>query len=226
MHNNRALRKMPIESSNDLPHIALAVGKHDTGARISSLFDTGAALSTGYLPYHMFMKLKHPETVHSYEACDGSNPFDPITLTGAISNAPGYNVSKHGILSAVIRYFTPYKDNDGKRLLFCIALGNVMTVKSILGSTVIDQWELELKFKPREVISHKLRATFALEYTRTVRTHEPIAMQEQPTVNTAKAQGCNDPSDVTTSQVAALVAKAAGEDKASSSGVSASYAWG
>ena len=169
----------------------------------------------------MFMKLKHSKAVYSYEACDGSNPFDPITLTDAISNAPGYDVSKHGILSVVIRYFTPYKDNNRNRLLLCIALGNDMTLNTILGSTVIDQWELELKFKPKEVISHKLCATFVLEYTRTVRTHEPLSIQEQPTVNTAKAQRCNDPFDVTTSQGAVLVAKAAGEDEASSVGVSA-----
>ena len=49
------------------------------------------------------MKLKHPETVHSYETCDGDDPFDHITLTGLISTVPGYDVTKHGILSGVIR---------------------------------------------------------------------------------------------------------------------------
>ena len=53
-----------------------------------------------------------------------------------------------------------------------------MTVNTILGSTVINQWELELKFHPKEVVSHKLRATFELEFTDTVRTHEPIIIQE------------------------------------------------
>ena len=119
------------------------------------------------------MKLNYPKTVHSYEVYDGSHPFDPIALTGAIENAQGYDVSKHGILSAVIKYYTPYKDDNGNRLLFPVAIGNDMTVNTILGSTVIDQWELELKFRPKEVVSHKLRAIFELEFTDTVRTHAP-----------------------------------------------------
>ena len=139
VHTNSALRKMPITSSNNLTHIALIIGTQKDGSHISTLFDTGAALITGYLPFHMFNKLAHPNMVHSYESFDGNNPFDPITLTGAINNTQEYDTAKHGILSALIRYYTPYQDSNGNCLIFPVALGNDITVNTILGTTVIDQ---------------------------------------------------------------------------------------
>ena len=81
------------------------------------------------------------------------------TPTGAISSAPGYDVSKHGVLSSVIRYYTPYKDIHDNRLLFCVALGNDMTVNTILGNPVINQWQLELKFNPRGRVWPQLGGT-------------------------------------------------------------------
>ena len=169
----------------------------------------------------MFMKLKYPETVHSYEACDGSSPFDPITLTCAVCTALGYDINKHGVLSSVIRYFTPYKDSNGNRLLLCVALGNDMTVNTILGSPLIDQWQLELKFNPRAVISHKLHASFELKYINTARTHTPDSN------NNAIAKQCNvNPSDATTTEVAAMVALAKGKGNNSSGNSVATYAWG
>ena len=44
---------------------------------------------------------------------------------------------------------TSYKDRHGKQFLFPVELGNDMTANIILGTTVIDQWVLELKFNPR-----------------------------------------------------------------------------
>ena len=65
--------------------------------------------------------------------------------------------------------YMPYKDNDGNDLLFLVVTGNNVTVNAILGSTMIDQWELELKFNHKEVVSHKLRTTLELEFIDTVR---------------------------------------------------------
>ena len=49
-----------------------------------------------------------PEIVHSFEEFNGANPFEPIKLCGAITDPSAYNQEKHGILSAVVRYNTPY----------------------------------------------------------------------------------------------------------------------
>ena len=103
VHTNSDLHKIPITSSNDLPHISLVIGTQKDGPRVSTLFDTCVALITGYLPFHIFNKLTHPNMVYSYESFDDNNPFDLITLTGAIDNTQEYNTTKHGILSTIIR---------------------------------------------------------------------------------------------------------------------------
>ena len=93
---------MSIDSRNDLPHMSIKLGKTRDGASLNVLFDTGAALTTGLLSYHMWLKLYFPAAVHSYESFDGDSRFDPITLTGAIVNSASNNSSQHGTLSAVI----------------------------------------------------------------------------------------------------------------------------
>ena len=48
------------------------------------------------------------------------------------------------MLSAVIRYKTPYQDSHGNRLLFLVAVGESMAVNTILGNTVVTEWKLAL----------------------------------------------------------------------------------
>ena len=52
----------------------------------------------------------NPKAVHSFEEFNGPQPFDPIKLTDAILNTSYYDAGIHNILSAVVRYFTPYRD--------------------------------------------------------------------------------------------------------------------
>ena len=158
------LRRMPITSSNDLPHCFLVLGQSRSSLLLSVLFDTIEALTIGYLPTHKKIMDNNPKAVHNFEEFDGPNPFDPIKLTGAITNTEDYDASKHGILSAVVGYFTPYRDTKGNRLLIPVALGMEMAVDTILGNTVINQWGMELKYNPPMITSHKLRETFELKY--------------------------------------------------------------
>ena len=103
-----------------------------------------------------------------------------------------------------------------------------MTVNTILGSTVINQWELELKFNPNKVVSHKLCTTFELEFTDTTHNHAPIPIQEPTASITVSANWLTytNPSDISTSRIAVLVTEAAGEARTSSGSASASYARG
>ena len=81
-------RPMPITSRNELPHIKLTISccNGNNAIGIKMLYDTGAALSTGFLDYHENIWKKHPKVVARYEKFDGENPFDPIKLCGAINN--------------------------------------------------------------------------------------------------------------------------------------------
>ena len=75
-----------------------------------------------------------PGIVASFERFDDSNPFEPIKLGGAIRHPDDYNESMHGQLTAIIRYKTPYFDNDGSPICILFGIGNDMSVNTILGS--------------------------------------------------------------------------------------------
>ena len=99
VYTNTELRRMPISSSNNLSHCSLYLGQARSLLLLSVFFDTGASLTTGFLLTHKGIMDKNPKTVHSYEEFNGLNPFNPIKLTGAISDTADYDVSKHGIFS-------------------------------------------------------------------------------------------------------------------------------
>ena len=85
--------------------------------------------------------MKKPYLVHSFEVFDGNNSFDPIKLLREIDSVSDYDPEKHSMLSAVIRYFTPYRNANNQPLLLPVALGEVMAVNTILGNTVIREWK-------------------------------------------------------------------------------------
>ena len=72
---------------------------------------------------------------------------------GAIGNVGGYDPVRHGSLCAVIWYYTPYRNNQGRQLLLSVALSDSMSVNTILGNTVINEWRLALGFAPPLVTS-------------------------------------------------------------------------
>jgi hypothetical protein len=127
---------MPIRVDNGLPHIHISLGI-SSDASLSIIFDSGAAPSSGYLPYHLWVMRERPDLVASFEQFDDANPFEPIKLGGAISQPDDYNELEHGTLTAIIRYHTPYADHKGNPIQIAFGLGNGMTVNTILGMPVI-----------------------------------------------------------------------------------------
>jgi len=142
---NTNLRPMPITSQNELAHIKMLICDIATKELIglSMMYDTGVALNTGYLPYHNEIVKHHPSVVKRLKYFNGKNPFEPIKLCGAITHPSDYDSEKHGILSAVVEYHTPYKYRNGEPVLLAIALGNSMTVNTILGFSTIREGGLE-----------------------------------------------------------------------------------
>ena len=98
------------------------------------------------------------------------NPFDPIKLCGALLDLSDYNVEKHGILSAVITYHTPFKSTEGKPITFSVALGADMSVDTIIGIPFIKELALELRLVTPTLIAHNIRTTFPVIYRETVLT--------------------------------------------------------
>jgi hypothetical protein len=161
-----SLRPMPIRVDNGLPHLRLNLGLH-ADATLSVLFDSGAALSSGYLPYHLWIMRENPDIVASFEQFDDSNPFEPIKLGGAIRHPDDYDVSLHGQLTAIIRYKTPYVDHDGSPIRISFGLGNDMTVNTILGMPIIKDLGMLPNFRTARVTCEDTPATFDIRYHET-----------------------------------------------------------
>ena len=168
--NVRETRRMPITSQNELPHLDFQVGQPLDAMSLSFLYDTGAAINTGYLPYHKKIINECPQIVESYEEFNGSNPFEPIKLVGAITDPDVYDKDQHGVLSAVVRYKTPYFLRSGKAFILCFALGSDMSVNSIFGLPGILEIGLEPRFSKSEFLAHNLRAKFKICYRETTKT--------------------------------------------------------
>jgi hypothetical protein len=105
-----------------------------------------------------------PDIIESYEEFNGTNTFEPIKLCGAIHDPSTYSTERHGILSAVIRYKTPFIVN-GRAITLDFALGKDISVNSILGFPAITELQLEMRFRPWPHISTSiLERVFKVEY--------------------------------------------------------------
>jgi hypothetical protein len=161
-HIDPPRRPMPIRVDNGLPHIRISLGPLDGNISLSALFDSGAALSSGYLPYHLWIMRENPEIVASFERFDDENPFEPIKLGGAISHPSDYTESVHGQLTAVIRYKTAYVCHDGAPIHLSFGLGNDMTVNTILGLPTICDLGMKPDFRRALVTCDDTPAVFSL----------------------------------------------------------------
>jgi hypothetical protein len=128
---------MPIRVDNGLPRICISLGASDD-TDLTVLFNSGAALSSGYLPYHLWVMRENPDLVASFKCFNNANPFEPpIKLGGAICHPDDYNESVHDQLTAIISYKTPYTNLNGNPIHISFGLGHDMTVNTILGMPII-----------------------------------------------------------------------------------------
>ena len=186
---DKNIRRMPITSRNELPHIRFPIGNANSDGSLHNLFDTGAALNTGLLSYHQSLKKIRPELIHSYEEFNGTNPFDPIKLCGALKDTSDYSTATHGILSAVIRYKTPFVIN-GKKITISYALGKDVAVNSILGIPTITELQLEYKFSPcAHVTSSVLERVFKVEYNEAMCSEASVHTATQ--VQSSRSSSCD-----------------------------------
>lgn len=118
----------------------------------------------------MFIMKDRPQIVDSFEEFNGANPFEPIKLCGAIIDPALYDKEKHGILSAVVRYKTPYMLDNGEPYKLSFALGTDMSVNSIFGLPGILEILLEPRLLTNVFLAHNSQAKFAIEYKETTRT--------------------------------------------------------
>jgi hypothetical protein len=166
VNTTQYLSPMPIHVNNGLPHICLSLGaSSNTG--LSVLFDSSAALSSSYLPYHLWTMHKHPDLVVSFECFDDANPFELIKLGGAICHPNNYNKLVHGQLTPIIRYKMSYMDLDSNPIHISFGLGHNMTLNTILGMSIIKDLGMIPNFWAGTVVCEDTTATFKTSYQET-----------------------------------------------------------
>ena len=95
---------MPIPVDNSLPTLQLLLGPSPSGSiNLGCLFDSCAAISSGYKLFHWYLMSKFPEIIHSYEEHDDpARPFHPIKLAGTIKDPNQGDKDVLGELSAIV----------------------------------------------------------------------------------------------------------------------------
>ena len=92
------ISKMPITIHNWLPCIDLTFGPiNDASAvKLAVPWDSCAALNSSNLQFHCWIISQYPHLVSEFIMFDNKNPFEPIKLSGAVTNPDNYNIDKHG----------------------------------------------------------------------------------------------------------------------------------
>ena len=134
------LRHMPLDLDNGLPAIEFRFGNCiDDEICFLCHIDTCAAMNTGNLLVHQWIMTKHPYIVSSYEQFDDENPFDPLSLSCAVTMDE--ISATYGKLTAVVTYHTQYKDLEGNPITLSFGLGASVAVNAIVGLPTIRKWK-------------------------------------------------------------------------------------
>lgn len=132
------LRPIPVAITSCLPTIDLRLGTATdppSPTVLTVLLDTCAGLNSGSYVFHKALADIYPNCVADFVEFDNDlNPFEPVRLTGAITDPSDYDpASLHGSLRAVITYHLPYTFVDGSPVKLSIALGTEVSVNTIVG---------------------------------------------------------------------------------------------
>jgi hypothetical protein len=154
---------MPVNIDNGFPNLTLHLGTPPNGqVELTGLFDTCGSLNTGLLVFHVYVASQYPDAVESLRFFDSNDPFEPIKLEGAVSDPSDYDASRHGLLTAVIRYKTPYKTTAGQNVAISIALGTDVSTNTIFGLPTLSAFEFVLDLKTLSAFSPTVMETFQL----------------------------------------------------------------
>ena len=80
----------------------------DEENKIRMLLDTGAAMNSGSLAYHLWVMSQCPEMVAEFIQYEDDTGYDVVQLLAALDSDSNYQPLDHGKMTAVIRYKTPF----------------------------------------------------------------------------------------------------------------------
>ena len=100
---------MPFSINNSLPFLSILLSLTvEANNGMMMLVDTGPAMNSGHLDYHLWVMFQCPEMVAEFLQCGPNTDYDVVQLLAALDLDPCHLPNTHGQMTAVIRYHTPY----------------------------------------------------------------------------------------------------------------------
>ena len=153
---------MPISINNNLPCIDFRAGN---GAHHSlslcMLVDSGAAINTGHLAYHLSVMAQFPDIVEEYIECRPGTKYALVHLKVAVTQSTAVDQFNDGTLSTIIRYKTPYRC-DSQHLILSFALGSSISLRTILVTPALKAMHSVLDLSDKKLVLKRLNVTLPL----------------------------------------------------------------
>ena len=101
-----------------------------------TLYDTGAALNTGYLPYHLAIAKKYPHLVNSITQAE--DKYESIVLSGIVKENEAQKQQKNmTVLPTVIEQKFHHPTKTGGQMFIKFVLGNDVAVNDVVGNVTL-----------------------------------------------------------------------------------------
>ena len=125
---------MPICISNCLPSVSLILGiQEEEKSKMRMLVDTGAAMNTDNLQYHLWVMSQCPDIVHGFLQCGKDTAYDVVHILAALDLKDVNKTKTQGQMTAAIHYKTPYTVASKGPFILSFALGHDVSLRSVLG---------------------------------------------------------------------------------------------
>ena len=125
---------MPTGIDNSLPSASLILGiLEDNGNKMRMLVETGAAMNTGNLRFHMWVMFQYPDIVDDRLQCGKDTAYDAEHLLADLDLNDIDTDASHDQMTAVIRYKTPYTVDGKGPFILSFVLSNDVNLRSVLG---------------------------------------------------------------------------------------------
>ena len=124
---------MPIGIHNFLPSVSLILGSLEGEEnKMRMLVDTGSAINTGNLRFHMWVMSQCPDIVDEFLQYGNDTLYDVVHLLVTLDLKNVDTDTTHGQMTAVIRYKISYTIAGTKPFILSFALGNDVSLRSVL----------------------------------------------------------------------------------------------
>ena len=101
------------------------------------LLNTGAAMNSGSLTYHLWVMSQCLEMVGEFIQYGDGTGYNVVQLLAALDLDSSHQPLDHGKMTAVIRYKTPYLVNKRDPLFIYFAFGNDISLRCVLGLPIL-----------------------------------------------------------------------------------------